>query len=81
MSELFQSGYSGVKTTDGTTQLDEVVNYIAATCQDNGIERIPAIFLPPLPTVIDTPENIGENLPEGQIAIGIYDDPEESVPG
>ena len=41
--ELFQSGYSGVKTADGTTQLDAVVNYIAKTCKVNGIERIPAI--------------------------------------
>ena len=79
--ELFQSGYSGVKTADGTTQLDAVVNYIAKTCKVNGIERIPAIFLPPLPTVIDAPENPGENLPDGQIAIGIYDDPEMQYQG
>ena len=79
--ELFQSGYSGVKTADGATQLDAVANYIAETCKANGIERIPAIFLPPLPTVIDAPENPGENLPDGQIAIGIYDDPEMQYQG
>lgn len=79
--ELFQSGYSGVKTTDGMTQLDEVVNYIASTCQNNGIMRIPAIILPPLPTVIDAPDNISGNLPEGQIAIGLYDDPANQYQG
>ena len=79
--ELFQSGYSGVKTPDGTTQLDAVVNYIASTCQANGIKRIPAIFLPPLPSQIDAQDISGENVPDGQIAIGLYDDPDNQYQG
>ncbi len=75
--ELFQSGYSGVKTLyDGeeVTQLTAVVRRIAAFCEKAGIQRLSPICLPPLPGELAYPAELaaeGGSL----VPIGLYDDP------
>lgn len=75
--ELFQSGYSGVKTQHGgeeVSQLTAVVRHIAAYCRQAGIRQLPPICLPPLPEELDYPADL--RTEKGNlIPIGIYDDP------
>ena len=75
--ELFQSGYSGVKTRyDGeeVTQLTAVVRHIAAFCSRAGIRRLPPICLPSLPGELAYPEGL-EMMGKNLVPIGRYDDP------
>lgn len=79
--ELFQSGYSGVKTADGTTQLDAVVQYIAEYCREEKIPQVPRIFLPVLPVSIDMPAPSDADQDRGLLSVGMYDDPENQYQG
>lgn len=70
---LFQSGYSGALTPSGKTQLRECVDYISAYCRENGIEKLPEIYLPPLPGNLEFTDD-GQN--DGLITVGLIDAPE-----
>ncbi len=78
---LFQSGYSGEKLPDREqTQLEAVVAHIAGFCTSQGIERLPSIILPALPTQLPFPER-SVSVCGGQLNIGIYDDPDNQYQG
>ena len=62
------------------SQLDAMVKYIAGYCQQNGVQRLPSICLPPLPESIpfqcllsgDGQETVG-------FSVGIFDDPDSQT--
>lgn len=63
----------------GISQLDSIVNYVSAYCNDRQIQRLPNICLPPLSKKIDYPNNV-ENS-NSMINIGVFDDPDNQVQG
>ena len=63
-----------------TTQLNAIVDYVAAYCEQNGIEKLPDICLPALSDLILY--KAGEVSGFDIVAdIGIYDDPENQYQG
>lgn len=59
------------------TQLDSIVNYVHAYCENNGIFDLPSICLPSLESTIMHP---GDSWHEsGMIDIGIFDDPDNQL--
>lgn len=84
--ELFQSGYSGTKiiATDGSsiTELKAIVNYIKEFCEEQGIQRLSPICLPPLDKVITYDnELVLNNIKQTKIPIGVFDDPSHQEQG
>lgn len=68
------------KSTEASlTQLDAIVAHVGRFCEQEGIERLPSICLPPLPESIVLPE--GASVRDGRIALGIYDDPDNQYQG
>ncbi len=59
------------------TQLEAIVKYVSAFCQENGIQKLPGICLPPLKEVYSY-DNAGTVRADGGICIpiGILDDPD-----
>lgn len=74
--ELFQSGYSGVLVDKDYTQLSAAIDHIAQHCKENGIERLPSICLPALPTTIGAPSTYTPTE-FGEFLLGVMDDPEQ----
>lgn len=61
------------------TQLKALVIYIKGYCDENSIEKLPGICLPPLPELIEYSSK-SYNKPEGvSVAMGIYDDPNNQL--
>lgn len=61
------------------TQLKAMIRYIDQYCQDACITRLPSICLPPLPEVIDYPED-GKTAGTGiRVPVGVYDDPANQI--
>ena len=61
------------------TQLKAMIQYIDQYCRDACITRLPSICLPPLPEVIDYPE---DGRPAGtgiSVPVGVYDDPASQI--
>lgn len=61
---------------EGETQLDAMVSYIQEYCENNGIQRLPSICIPPLERII--PYSLEQYLSENTditIPIGLADDP------
>lgn len=84
--DLFQSAYSGAKVLaeDGSksTELKEIVNFINAYCEKEGIERLAPICLPSLPKVISYDnEFINKNAQHTKIPVGLYDNPSAQEQG
>lgn len=61
-------------------QLETMVDYISNYCDDNAINRLPGICLPPLEDIIylsNIKQKNQENIQDGvSISVGIFDDPE-----
>ena len=58
------------------TQLEALVSYVAGYCKEMKIEKLSGICLPPLPEVLDYPQQIvGAEGAAIQVEIGILDDP------
>ena len=65
---------------NGKTQLDAVVDHIADYTEEQHIEKLPPICLPPLPEMIPFPEELPKTDAVGIIAdIGVYDDPDNQI--
>lgn len=88
--EFFQSGYSGAPdltiaagkaSPDCLTQFNAVVNHIAEFCRREKIEKMPDLFMEPLPEHAVFPSDETEGDAAGTVAIGIYDDPEHKTQG
>lgn len=88
--EFFQSGYSGApdsaiaarkESTDCLTQFNAVVNHITEFCRREKIEKMPDLFMEPLPEQAVFPPDETEGDAAGTVAIGIYDDPEHKTQG
>lgn len=78
--ELFQSGYSGVTVEQDLTQLDALVEKMAAYCREKGIQKLPAICCDPLPETVVCPER-GSPREFGEINLGILDAPDAQYQG
>lgn len=61
------------------TQLDAVVEHVAAYCVHSAIEKLPSICLPPLEERIVFPDRY--ELVGGRFPLGIYDDPDSQYQG
>lgn len=61
------------------TQLDAIVGRIVDYCDEEGIDKLPSICLPPLPELIQMPCN--QASPDGKVALGVYDDPDNQYQG
>ena len=64
------------------TQLDAIINFVHAYCDDNQIEKMKGICLPPLKDMLfmSDIEKYKGHLEDGVCAnIGIYDDPEQQT--
>lgn len=62
---------------DTHTQLDAIVDYVSKYCEQNRIERLPDICLPPLPSIIEYPRTL---IKAGaMVEIGICDDPDNQI--
>lgn len=85
--ELFQSGYSDSPTStidlkycvEPLTQFNTVVNHIVEFCQKEKIQKMPDLFMEPLPdqVVFRTKETEGDAV--GTVEVGVYDDPEHKT--
>lgn len=66
------------ETSNETTQLDAIVNYVGMYCKSNNINKLPGICLPSLKTIIHTDELSYDTEQETrfQVPLGIFDDPE-----
>ncbi|MGN0323932.1 MAG: type VII secretion protein EssC [Oliverpabstia sp.] len=77
--------FSQKKKQDDTnvhTQLETLVNYVNGYCVQSGINRLSSICLPPLPQMIEYPEQISTKKGTDIIAdIGILDDPNHQYQG
>lgn len=60
------------------TELDAIVNYIADYCDKESIDRLPSICLPSLQDSIDYEKDTSRN---GDVALGVYDDPDSQYQG
>ena len=79
---LFQSGYSGVKLPGSEqTQLEAVLEHIAAYCREKGIVRLPPICLPALLELIDFPQERVFDPETDTLSIGVCDDPDNQFQG
>ena len=64
-----------------TTQLQAITSKIAQYCADSGVERLPSICLPPLPTLLPYPKAL-PSVGTGTFAdLGVYDDPSSQYQG
>lgn len=65
------------------TQLQAVVNYVGGYCEEQGIQKLPGICLPPLKDRISTEElaYTADGVSGICVPIGIYDDPEQQSQG
>ncbi len=64
------------------TQLDAIVDYVAEYCNQQKIERLPDICLPPLAEVITyTLENYENKGTDICVPVGVYDDPDNQYQG
>ncbi|MBO5460397.1 MAG: type VII secretion protein EssC [Ruminococcus sp.] len=65
---------------EGKTQLEAIVEYVAKYCQENHIEKLPNICLPPLEEKIPYPSGVLK-YKDGDIRVpvGIYDDPDHQI--
>lgn len=62
------------------TQLEAIVKYINKYCEDNGIEHLPGICMPPLEeTIIYKKRHAPSDTAQTIIPIGIYDDPDNQL--
>lgn len=78
--ELFQSGYSDVSVDQEHTQLEALVDKLAAYCEESGIPKLPPICCAPLPERAVCPES--ERPQEfGEIKLGILDAPDAQYQG
>ena len=57
------------------TELDAIVEYVNEYCQKEKIEKLQEICLPPLPEIIEYPNDFESNGTDVIVPIGVYDDP------
>lgn len=67
--------------TGGETQLEAIVNYIHDYCEEEGIERLPGICLPPLQDVILYSNRANKKFTSTDIIapLGMFDDPQHQM--
>ena len=75
--ELFQSAYSGGITNNGLGVFESCIELIQSLFDEKGIQKLPDICLPSLNSNIPYPQL----MPEGQLPLGIYDDPANQFQG
>ncbi|MCL1853759.1 MAG: type VII secretion protein EssC [Peptococcaceae bacterium] len=71
------------KAESELTQLNAIVNHVAAYCRKQGIAKLPDICLPPLATSIPCPQSCdltGKTL-SMSVEIGVFDDPANQYQG
>ncbi|SFN94603.1 DNA segregation ATPase FtsK/SpoIIIE, S-DNA-T family [Pseudobutyrivibrio sp. UC1225] len=67
---------------EAETQLDAITNYIAEYCEENNINRLPGICLPPLEeTIVYTDSDKSHSNIDVVVDLGIYDDPDNQYQG
>ncbi len=70
------------KMEKSKTQLEVIVEYVHAFCENNGIAPLPGICLPSLPDVVYCPyEQFKKHPVECVIPVGLYDDPSRQYQG
>ena len=84
--ELLQSGYSGVPDSatagaDCLSQFNVTVNHIADFCARENIQRMPELFMEPLPEQATFPSNVPKGDTAGTVEVAIYDDPAHKAQG
>lgn len=81
--ELIQSAYSKERVPNGQYQFETVIDYINSFCRANGIKRLPSIYLPALPQVLDyrISTNFDKNDHSIVSCVGMYDAPEQQAQG
>lgn len=85
---IFRVDFSGEKkviyshkntknTKESVTQLQALVDYIDAYCEQHSIEKLPSICLPPLEEIIDADKAavVDDSFVNSKVPVGIYDDP------
>lgn len=84
--ELLQSGYSGVPDSataraDRLSQFNVTVQHIADFCARESIQKMPELFMEPLPELTSFPDVAAKGDMDGTVALGIYDDPAQKNQG
>lgn len=70
------------KTGEGSaTQLDAIIRYVAAYCNQHGVRKLPDICLPSLSQCIAFPAQTVDSPGMYDVEIGIYDDPDNQYQG
>ncbi len=65
------------------TQLDAIVEHVSSYCLMEHIQPLASICLPPLPSVVEFPDQFFELYKNGELGypLGIYDDPDNQYQG
>lgn len=63
------------KNENTVTELDAIVSYISKYCEQNNIQKLQEICLPPLSAIIPYPEEAKKEGTDIVVPIGLYDDP------
>lgn len=81
--EQVQSGYSKVRSADGSYQFEEVIHSIQIYCQNYGVEPLENIYLPALPEKLEYEKIIDCVSHSGSImcCVGMYDAPDQQKQG
>ena len=74
---VFKSGVSK-QSGESITQLEALVDYVKAYCENENISRLPSICLAPLIDLVEYKKNKVSTNPF-EIPIGIYDDPNRQL--
>lgn len=70
------------KTGEGSaTQLDAIIRYVAAYCNQHGVRKLPDICLPSMSQCIAFPAQTVDSPGMYDVEIGIYDDPDNQYQG
>lgn len=87
--QLFQSGYSGAldqatavgESQEQLSQFNATVKHIAEFCLRENIQKMPELFMAPLPEQIVLRPNETKGDADGTVEIGVYDDPAHKTQG
>lgn len=84
--ELFQSGYSDApdlltEESDRQSQFNVTLNHIADFCTRENIQKMPDLFMEPLPKQVTFASDVQKGDVAGTIDLGIYDDPAHKAQG
>ncbi len=63
------------------SQLEAIVSRVKSYCAEEKIQRLPSICLPPLLELIPMPQDAAGDSSCGQVALGVYDDPDNQYQG